>query len=82
MLKSELQFIGMINSTYMFIDKSSKHIKFSKCRKDLIDEFKLNAADSNGKWFNISYFQTVPPKSKDGLDEKINIISDMKLISF
>lgn len=80
MLKSEFQFLGLANSFYVFKDKTNKTIQFTKCRKDLIAEFNLNNLDSNGKWFNISYFQTVSTKSKNGLEDKINIISDMKLI--
>ena len=78
MRKSEFQFVGYSNSYYIFKDSSNKSIKFSKCRKELIEEFKLNGIDNNGKWFNINYFQANPTNSKGGLADLINIISDMQ----
>lgn len=80
MRKSEFQFVGYNNSYYVFKDSYNKSIKFSKCRKELIEEFKLNALDNNGKWFNISYFQANPTNSKDGWSDLINIISDMQIL--
>ena len=80
MLKSEFQFLGYTNSNYVFIDKTNKQIKFSKCRKDLIGEFKLDSIDNNGKWFNVSYFQVNEANSNNGFADRINIISDMQLL--
>lgn len=80
MRKSELQFVGYNNSYYVFKDCFNKPIKFSKCRKELIEEFKLNDIDNNGKWFKINYFQALPTDSKDTLSDLINIISDMQLV--
>ena len=58
----------------------NKQIKFSKCRKDLIGEFKLDSIENNGKWFTICYFQADPSNRKDGFADKINIISDMHVL--
>jgi len=80
MLKSEFKFVGFANSNYIFIDKLSKQIKFSKCRKDLIEEFKLYSIENNGKWFNISYFQVNPSSSGNSYADRVNIISDMQLL--
>lgn len=80
MLKSEFQFVGFANSNYVFKDKLSKQIKFSKCRKDLIEEFKLYSIESNGKWFNICYFQVNSSNSNSTFADRINIISDMQLL--
>lgn len=80
MILSDYKFVGYANAHYLFIDKNGKQVKFSKCRKDLIEEYKLNNNDNLNQWFKISYFQAQPINKNDDLLDRINIISDMKII--
>lgn len=77
--KGEFKYLGYTSNKYSFINKTGKQIAFSKCRKDLIDNYKLNQSDYINEWFVISYFKTKPLNPAD-LDTDVFIISDMNIL--
>jgi hypothetical protein len=76
---NRFKYIGLENKGFVFVDTNNKRITFNKCRKDLIEDFKLDNNEFSNEWFIISYFATKPLNQHD-LSGNTLIISDMKLI--
>ena len=81
MNKDVFKYLGLENKLYCFANKEGQRFVFGKCRKDLIDEFQLNETENLNQWFQISYFQTFPNGKIDHFEDKINIISDLKIVN-
>jgi hypothetical protein len=73
------KYVGFMNNNYVFQDKNTIKKSFTKCRKDLIENFKLNENGSINEWFKVSYFHAKPLTSND-LTNDVFIISNMELV--
>ena len=76
MESTKLKFVGHVAGKYVFEDQSYKKLSFSKCRKDLIEDFKLYEPDNINKWFQVKFFKTKPLSSHE-IKEQEYIISDL-----
>ena len=81
MKKANFKFVGYENKYYCFVDGDGKRHFFVKCRRDLIEQYQLNGNIYQNQWFQVDFFQTYPNNKMDEFDDKINIISDMKIIN-
>lgn len=79
MNKGIFKYQGYLNGNYLFVDKNGKETRFSKCRKELIDSFKLNKSDNINEWFNINYFTTKAQNRMDNM-AGLHIVSDMEIV--
>jgi uncharacterized protein with NRDE domain len=73
------KYLGYRDSNYLFADDVGKEYRFNKCRKDLIENYKLNNKDYIGNWFKVKYFATKPLSPNDHNNE-ILIISDLAIL--
>ena len=79
MNSGDFKYMGFLNQHYVFIGREGKNISFKKCRKDLIEGFKLDNDENINEWFKISFFQTKPLNEHD-VGNEIFIISDMEIM--
>ena len=72
------KYVGFLNQNYTFVDREGKKVNFAKCRKDLIEAFKLSGNENINEWFKINYFIT----KKNSINDigGTYIISDMKIL--
>lgn len=72
------KYVGFLNQNYTFVDKEGKKVNFTKCRKELIELFKLNDNENIDEWFKIKYFIT----SKNSINDLggVYIVSDMEIL--
>jgi hypothetical protein len=73
------KYIGLVREGFVFVDKNDKKTIFSKCRKELIEDFRLDKNEFVNQWFTIAYFETKPLNQSDS-SGNVFIISDMKLL--
>ncbi|MBL6664068.1 MAG: hypothetical protein ISQ99_06585 [Flavobacteriales bacterium] len=73
------KYVGFLNQNYTFVDRNGKTVNFAKCRKDLIEIFKLNNDENINEWFKINYFVT-QPQNHFSDNEGIYIVSDMEIL--
>lgn len=73
------KYAGFLNQNYTFVDRNGKTVNFTRCRKELIELFKLNNDENINEWFKINYFIT---QSKSAItdDGDIYIVSDMEIL--
>ena len=76
---NNFKFLGFKERQYVFINSNGLQTNFSKCRKDLIEDFKLDDDKSIGEWFKVSFFQT-KPLNKNDLGNEVFIISNMEIM--
>ena len=57
----ELNYIGYQNKLFQCEDGAGKKFDFKKCRKELIEDFKLTDSTYIGKCFIVSYFADITP---------------------
>jgi hypothetical protein len=76
MKKERIKYVGSFKNEFHFINTNGVKMIFSKCRKDLIEEYKLDKEDSIDEWFMISYFEVKPLTLKE-MDSQTLIISDI-----
>ncbi|MCB0402086.1 MAG: hypothetical protein KDD41_08385 [Flavobacteriales bacterium] len=81
MRKAIAKYKGKQGACYFFLSQQGEQILFTKCRKDLIEQFKLDLPDNIDQWFQINFFQAFPNARMDTLDEMVNIISDLRIVT-
>lgn len=79
MNENRFKYKGLEYEGFVFFDKNNKRTVFNKCRKELLEDFKLEKEEFVNEWFSISYFITKSIEKND-LSDDVLIISDMKLI--
>ena len=73
-----LQYLGQNVNGYLFQDKNELTFLFSKCRKELVENFKLDKKDNINKWYKVHYFQVKPLNRYDLINPDF-IISNLEI---